>query len=99
MYLSLIERAVGDRTIALQYEDRVDSCVRNKGTTIKVICQFCHIECAHADKEYAKRDQLSADLYRFMHDSYPAAFKKEEALQGLSDPYAWLKRTITFMYC
>lgn len=99
MYLSLIERAVGDRTIALQYEDRVDSCVRNKGTTINVICQFGHIECAHADKEYAKRDQLSADLYRFMHDSYPAAFKKEEALQGLSDPYAWLKRTITFMYC
>lgn len=99
MYLSLIERAVGSRKRAQQYEDRIDRCVKNKGTTIEVICRYAHIECANADKDYAKRDRLSADLYRFMFEAYPVAFNGEDTAQGVIDPYAWLNKRITFMYC
>ena len=97
IYLSLIERAVGSRTIAQQYEERIDTCVKYKGATIEVICQFGHIECANADEDYNTRDRMSYDLCKFILKSYPI-FAKEESIM-LVNPYEWLKKTITFMYC
>lgn len=96
MYLSLIEQSVGDPDIAQKYEDRIDTCLRYKGSTEDVICRFGHARCEDKKGNTDRRDALSVELCEDMFKKYSAL--KNETLPETGQ-FEWLKEHITFMYC
>lgn len=96
LYLSLIERSVGDPAVSREYEGRIDTCLGNKGPAEDVICSYGHARCADADGDIDRRDALSAELVRDMSEQFPALEAAKDMEEG---HFSWLQEHVTFMYC
>lgn len=78
------------------YIDKMKKALPEYGKTVNAILQFGESECADAEEDFNRRDEMTLELCHFLKASFPAF--KEMMIGEEDDRWNALKNIFTFMY-